>query len=386
MNKKVAFIVKHFTERGTELSTYNYAKYNESLLSNQSIIIAFNKASKDDKKGFINTTRILFSKKFKIIEIKLIEEMKEIINNENISHVYIQSHGFYRDEFKFNKKNIWGNCKTIYHYVFGPMARQGSDIRCVVGADLNKRFKKKIPVLPLIVNKHKKVGNLRNYLKIDSNATVFGRHGGLNTFDLNFVKEAIKESLQKRKDIFFIFLNTEKFINHERVIYLNKTISLKEKSLFIDTCDYMIHARKDGETFGLAVAEFSAANKPVICYGKSKDNEHLRILKGKAIIYKTKKELLNILLYNKRGFKKDKNFNCYEKYSPEKVMRIFNDICLEGKSTNKSDFCEIIRDIPWEILIFIQAIIQIIKSIIIKVIPIKLKVKLKNFFKNFYKL
>ena len=46
MDKKVAFIVKHFTERGTELSTYNYAKYNESLLSNKSIIIAFNKASK----------------------------------------------------------------------------------------------------------------------------------------------------------------------------------------------------------------------------------------------------------------------------------------------------------------------------------------------------
>ena len=61
MTKKVAFIVKHFTERGTELSTYNYAKYNEKILGNKSIIIAFNKTSKDNKKGFINTTR-LFSK------------------------------------------------------------------------------------------------------------------------------------------------------------------------------------------------------------------------------------------------------------------------------------------------------------------------------------
>ena len=39
------------------------------------------------------------------------------------------------------------------------------------------------------------------------------------------------------------------------------------------------------ETFGLAVAEFSVANKPIITYGNSKDNEHLRILKDKAIIY-----------------------------------------------------------------------------------------------------
>ena len=37
----------------------------------------------------------------------------------------------------------------------------------------------------------------------------------------------------------------------------------------------MIHGRSDGETFGLAVAEFSVANKPVITYSESKDREHL---------------------------------------------------------------------------------------------------------------
>ena len=382
MNKKVAFIIKHFTERGTELSTYNYAKYNEIILGNKSIIIAFNRYSKVGKKEFINTTRDLFSKKFKIIDINHIEEMREIINIEEITHIYIQSHGFFRDEFKLDNKYIWGKCKTIYHYVFGPMARQGSDIRCVIGEDLNKRFNKRIPVLPYIVNKHKSYGDLRSELNIDSNTTVFGRHGGFNTFDLKFVKEVIKEVLNSREDILFLFLNTEKFINHKRVIYLEKTISLKEKSIFIDTCDYMLHARKDGETFGLAVAEFSVANKPIISFANSKDNEHLRILKNNAITYKNKKELLDILIQSKRVSLKNKKFNCYEEYYPENIMKIFNNICLKENKNKKSITNEFLRDLPWEILIFLRIIIQEVKVKFIKIMPILLRNKLKKFFMN----
>ena len=64
--------------------------------------------------------------------------MKNIIKKENITHTYVQSHGFHKDVYKFHKKEI---CQTIYHYVFGPMARQDSDI-CVIGNDLNVRFNK----------------------------------------------------------------------------------------------------------------------------------------------------------------------------------------------------------------------------------------------------
>ena len=52
----------------------------------------------------------------------------------------------------------------------------------------------------------------------------------------------------------------------------------------------MLHARKDGETFGLAVAEFSVANKPIITYANSKDKEHLRILNNKLLNILTKKD------------------------------------------------------------------------------------------------
>ena len=79
--------------------------------------------------------------------------------------------------------------------------------------------------MPHIINKHNFLGDLRNELKIDSKKIVIGRHGGPNTFDIDFVKRVIKKVLDKREDIIFLFLNTTKFLEHERVIYLPKTIS-----------------------------------------------------------------------------------------------------------------------------------------------------------------
>ena len=129
-------------------------------------------------------------------------------------------------------------------------------MRLVVGDYLNKRYKKEIPVLPPIVRKHKYKGNFREKYKIPHNATVIGRHGGKDTFDIDFVKEAIIE-VANTENIYFLFLNTKKFSNHKNLIFIDTFLEEKDLSVFIDTCDGMIHARNDGETFGLAPAEFS---------------------------------------------------------------------------------------------------------------------------------
>ncbi len=40
MKKTVAFHLYQMSERGTEISTYDYARFNETILGNKSIIIA----------------------------------------------------------------------------------------------------------------------------------------------------------------------------------------------------------------------------------------------------------------------------------------------------------------------------------------------------------
>ena len=383
MAKNIAFFVRHFSERGTELSTFNYARYNKIILGNKSLIIAFNKYNSSNDKKFINTSRNIFEKEFKIINLEKIEEIKEVINKEKITHAYIQSHGFNRDFYKLERKDIWGECKTIYHYVFGPMARQGSDIRCVIGEDLNKKYFKKINVLPYMVLRHKNEGDLRKKLNINKQSLVVGRHGGETTFDIKFVKEAIKEILELRKDIVFLFLNTEEFYNHKRIIYLPKTTCAIYKSQFIDTCDLMIHARRHGETFGLAVAEFSAANKPIITYGKSKDNEHLRILKENAIIYKNKSDLIKIFRNINKTFILSKEWNSYKNYEPEKIMNKFEKICFQDKQNKNYLLQEFLRDLPWELIILLKKIIDILKKIFFSLFPKQFKSKIKKSLNRF---
>lgn len=326
----------------------------------------------------------MFENNFLVIQIKFIEEITKIIKQEMITHAYVLSHGFYRDNYKFDNTKIWGKCRTIYHCVFGPMARQGFHLRCVIGKDLNIKYFKKLPVLPHIIPRHKKIGDLRKELKINKSFIVIGRYGGYETFDLDFVKDTIKEVLKKRNDIFFLFLNTKEFLDHERIIYLPKTLSTDYKSLFIDTCDAMIHARRDGETFGLAVGEFSSANKPVITFSKSKDKEHIRILKNKSILYKNGKELLNIFLtINKNSFEK-KDWNCYKDYEPSKVMRLFDNLCISKEISNKNNLNDLLRDLPWETLIFFNNKILYLKKIILKRISLKDKEKLKKIIKNVF--
>lgn len=369
MNYKVAFFTKQFSERGTEKTTYDYADFNETILGNKSFIIAFSELA-IEKYGFEKTKKYVLDKyerRFKVYRIDNLREIYNIFKTNNISHFYTQSHGFHRDIFEFNNKLIWSNCKTIYHCAFGPMAMQGSYKRCVVGEYLNERFTKRLPVLPPIVRKHIKRRNLRFELKIPKGSIVLGRHGGKDTFDINFVKEAISDLITKNKNYYFIFVNTKIFLNHPNIIHLENLTDEKISS-FIETCDAMIHARVDGETFGLAPAEFSTANKPVITFGLSKDKEHLKILKGNALIYKNKSELIKIFYDLPKIIKLKKNWNSYSYYEPHNIMRIFEEVCLKpDKKTKFQNLLVFLFDLPWEIKIKIDYFIQIIKVVIRKI-------------------
>jgi hypothetical protein len=65
-------------------------------------------------------------------------------------------------------------------------------------------------------------------------------------------------------NIYFIFANFNSFCDSKKnIIFLPNIIDEIDKTTYINTCDAMIWARSGGETFGLAIAEFSINNKPV---------------------------------------------------------------------------------------------------------------------------
>jgi len=318
----VGFFVRHFTERGTEVSVYDYAKYNEDVLKNKSFIICFQPETQ--KMYGLITERASYAKfcsRFPVIEISSLLDMPILITVLGLTHFYTQTHGDGGDIYEFNNKAIWGNCKTIKHCVFHTTFPE-SDFYISISETLNVKNNTDIPVIPYIVDLPEENTNLRDELQIPSDAMVFGRYGGMYEFNILIAHEAIKQHVNTNPNCYFLFMNTDKFYEHPRIIYLDKNVDMHYKVRFINTCDAMIHAREGGETFGLAIAEFSIKNKPIITCN-SGDTEHIRILADRAILYHSVEELLEIFSNIKTIIHSRDDWNAYTLYSPEYVMGLF---------------------------------------------------------------
>lgn len=321
--KIIGFLSNKLTLRGTEVALYDYAHYNEVLLSNKSIIIThdFNmiKSEYDVEKEAYDKFKSRFGD---LYYYNNTTDIDNIVLEKGITHLYIIKYGH-------NDGIVSKNCKNIIHCVFDS-TQPHSDVSLVVGQTINDIFDTNLPVLHHIVTLPDITDDLRNELNIPKSATVFGRYGGKETFDIQYVKEVIYHVSNMNKNIYFIFMNTNIFVTGPNIKYISGTSDLNYKRKFINTCDAMIHARFQGETFGLSCGEFAYCKKPVITYGASREREHINILGDKAILYYKPHELLNILVdFDKTKWNNYMDNNGYiVNCSPEKIMKRFNELCL----------------------------------------------------------
>lgn len=326
-NIRVGFYVQHLSVRGTEVAVYDYADFNEKILNNKSFILYLN--SKNSENGNPDrpaSVSIKFQKRFgvRFYECKNFEEVEAVILKEKIEVFYNIKSGLKDDVFSKTAKNA-------VHAVFE--LEPHGDVYAAISpwvSGLNPSLK--VPVVPHMVRLENTNENLRKDLGIPESATVFGRHGGFDSFDIGFTKEAIIEISQKRPDVYFIFLNTEKFSELKNILFLPKTADMVYKRKFINTCDGMIHARTRGETFGLAIAEFSAANKPIITWRDSPETAHIKILGEKAFYYSTKEDLMKVFLNFDQNMAdiRGSSWDLYSKqFSPETVMNTFDQVFLQ---------------------------------------------------------
>ena len=175
---------------------------------------------------------------------------------------------------------------------------------------------------------------MRKQLNIHDDAIVIGRIGGLYQFDIKTAHRAIAKMVELDRNLFFLFVNTNKFYEHPQIIYIDRIIDPVEKVKFINTCDAMIHARSDGETFGLAVAEFSTLNKPVITCVSKIDNSHIEILGDKAIIFNSEESLIDAFKNIRTIIKSKNDWNAYKEYTPENVMKKFMSVFISAHFLN----------------------------------------------------
>jgi hypothetical protein len=184
--------------------------------------------------------------------------------------------------------------------------------------------------VPHIVSLPETIEDLRTAVGIPDDAVVFGRHGGDATFDLDFVHSAIRRALGERNDIWFLFLNTDRFLDHERIVHLPAFADRADVRRFVNSCDYMLHANAVGETFGLAVAEFAFVGAPVLTFLGSPQLAHLDLLTdGLLVGYKGFEDLFRQLMTLERRETTVRS-RVAENYSVERVMTRFDEVFLRS--------------------------------------------------------
>ena len=327
---KVGFYLRELNFRGIANSIYIYARNNQTILKNKSIIF-YNSTALDNRPEAIKE----FKRKFKIIKVSSLNELERINKNLKLDYIYFQRDGA--------KDEIVNNSKNIIHAVFPQNIFQyhGSSYAFISKWLSKTCSNNKFPFVPLPVQLLKNNQNLRTKLKIPKDAKVFGYHGGETSFDLNFVKDVIKKVVSQNKKIYFLFMNIRKFYNHKKVIFIKGTFNQTQKVKFINTCNAMLHARSLGESFGLSCAEFAIKNKPIFTYSFCRQRAHFEICKKNIIPYYSYKDLNSKII----NFNKDRNYNSNnlkKELSEKNTIKVFKKILLNKKqqkpSTNIIDY------------------------------------------------
>jgi len=308
---RVGFVVDWEGVSGGNVCVYDYAKYNRIILGNESIV-------------FVDRNKVhpLVLEKFSELNVVLYDSWTDLerkIAEHSIDVAYMIISG------RNTGLHIKG-CRNVFHAVFE--CEPHGDKYAMVSEWLSKQ--NNFPYwVPHMVDMPDNVSDdLRKELGIPEDAVVFGRHGSYDTFDIDFVRIAIRRALVARDDLYFVFLNTPEFYKHPRIFYLSAETDIIKKNKFINTCDAMIHARARGETFGLAVAEFSSKNKPVYSYFLSQERAHIDILGNRGVYYSNEEEIFLLLLNHQKEYGKE-DWNQYKAFAPQPVMERFRDTFLK---------------------------------------------------------
>lgn len=225
------------------------------------------------------------------------------------------------------EKDFLPSCsKAVVHAVFPVLDPHGS-VYAYISSWLSEELSGGvIPYVPHMLDLPEPTGNFRKNLGISDEQIVVGRYGGHTTFDIQFVKKKIAELASTDNRFIFLFLNTQPFVNHPNVKYIDPVYDPQIKSNFIDTCDVFVHGRQMGESFGLSVCEPLSFNKPVLCWAGGRDRHHVKLLAGSGLLYDEADFSEKLLAFAERP--RNEVSHLVEEFRPLPVIRKFHSVFL----------------------------------------------------------
>ena len=212
---RLGFHTKQLTERGTEVALFDYALAASQTLGHDVTVFVPAETPK-----IIPAVKRRFEEHFELVlystprdincdalyVIKrgapglITDRIPELVHSfHDVSH----PHGH-----RFATVSDWVSQTAVHQF------------RLPRGRVVRVPKRRKPPVVPHIVTLPDVTDDFREVLSLPAEAVVFGRHGGVGTFSIEFVKDAIRVALEARDDIWFLFINVEPFCKHARVIHL----------------------------------------------------------------------------------------------------------------------------------------------------------------------
>ena len=162
--------------------------------------------------------------------------------------------------------------------------------------------------------------------RIPNSVFLVGRIGGTTQFNDSAAQHAVKIMLEK-EDYFFCFVNTEKFIDHPRALFIDY-LTKSEKWSFYEACDLLLNGRLMGETFGFSIVEPLMLGKPVIAPGivrnPKMDKNHIDILRSTRYLYNDSNDLVEkVERFRNESFEKIQLTKLVEQFKPDVVIKDF---------------------------------------------------------------
>jgi hypothetical protein len=320
----LGFHTKQLGERGTEVALFDYADGAQSLLGHE--VRVFVPA---DAPVILPSVKRRFDRKFEVILYRGTAELHAC------DALYVIKRGR-----RSSLQTCVPELNHAFHDVDEPHGHRfaavsewlagtaSTTVRLPRGRRLRMPRLRKLPFVPHIVLPPSSADGLRNELGIPEDAVVVGRHGASDAFNIEFVRRAVVSVVEQRSDLWFVFLNTDRFAAHDRIVHIPRADERDDVSRFVNTCDYMIHAVANGENFGLAVAEFAVAGVPVVTFLDSPGRAHLDLLSpGLLIGYRDFQDVVFTFSTLERRITPVPS-DLASRFSPEAVMQRFSTVFL----------------------------------------------------------
>ena len=318
---RIGFHYDSFSLRGVDQASFEYTGICEEILGDDVFVL---KSNRESSKWISDHTSEKVRERFNVYDYDGTENgLQELVCRLRLDSVYVLNTGYLDERFKYLETRVWN------HSVFpGSDLDFGSEGFAVISDWLSAEyFAGKCRVVPHIVPAINTKFDLRDELGIPKGDVVLGSMGGRWNFNSKTATKALLRSLEKRSDLWLISLNQVICASHRRLIQLPGTGIESRKHEFISTCDYMLHGRSEGETFGIACGELCNAGKPVIAWKHAPQRAHLDQFVLKGYGYSGTRDLENMLCGLNRNLEGcDESRRLAQIYSRERVARLFDSV------------------------------------------------------------